>query len=108
MPKLIGLATRLVTLVAIGALPACAPQAPETPMHDPAADRAAVDAVREREMAALNGAHTDSLASVYADDIVMMPPNEPTVTGGAALRTYVEGMFQQATVSLHGRADDHA
>ncbi|HEY5547810.1 MAG TPA: DUF4440 domain-containing protein [Gemmatimonadaceae bacterium] len=77
---------------------ACA-KAAEAPMNDPVADKAAVDAVRNREMSALNSGVADSLVTVYADDILMMPPNEAAVSGGAALRTWIDTTFSQVTMT---------
>jgi hypothetical protein len=55
---------------------ACA-QASQTPTHDPAADKAAVDAVRNAEMAALNSGNIDSIMAVYDTDVDMMAPRSP-------------------------------
>ena len=67
-------------------------------MHDPVADKAAVDVVRNREMAAVNSGIADSLAAVYADDIVMMAPNEPVANGSTAVRTWIDNMLGQVTM----------
>ena len=77
---------------------ACARTA-EAPMNDPAADRAAVDAVRNQEMSAMNSGVADSMLAVYADDIVMMPPNELVVIGSAALRTWIDTTLKQVTMT---------
>jgi ketosteroid isomerase-like protein len=68
-------------------------------MHDPVVDKAAVDAVRNQEMSALNSGVVDSMIVVYSDDIVMMPPNEAAVTGSAALRTWIDTTFKQVTMT---------
>jgi uncharacterized protein (TIGR02246 family) len=79
-------------------LMACAERT-EMPAHDPAADKAAVDAVRNREIAALSAGNTDSLLAVYADDIDMMAPGFPASQGLAAVRTMIDGMLKEVTMS---------
>ena len=76
-------------------------KAPETPPHDPAADKAAVDAVRNREQAALNAGNIDSLVAVYADDIDMMAPGAPTARGTAAVRDLTTTMLAGGTPSVN-------
>lgn len=76
-------------------------QASETPADDPAADRAAVDAVRNHEQAALNAGNIDSLLLVYADDIDMMAPGAPSARGSAAVRELTTGMLKDATPAVN-------
>jgi len=77
---------------------ACA-KAAEAPITDPVADKAAVDAVRNREISALNSGVADSMVTVYAEDILMMAPNEAAVTGSAALRRWIDTTFSQVTMT---------
>ena len=77
---------------------ACAPAGSPA---DTAADVAAINAVREQEMALVAAGSADSLAAVYAADVVVMPPNEPAVNGMEALRTWAQAMFGQ--MSMTGR-----
>lgn len=81
------------------AVVACA-KASETPVHDPAADKAAVDAVRNHEQAALNAGNIDSLLLVYADDIDMMAPGAPAARGVAAVRELSTTMLADGTPSV--------
>lgn len=85
--------------VALGFL-ACAPAA-KTPPQDTTADKAAVDAIRNHELAALNAGNIDSLMVVYADDIDMMAPGYPAARGTAAVREMAMGMLKDATVSAN-------
>jgi ketosteroid isomerase-like protein len=78
---------------------ACAPGEPATPAHDPAADKAAIDAVRNAEMAGLNSGKTDWPATVYASDVHMMPPGEPAVSGVPGVTAWLEGMYKTAGVA---------
>lgn len=82
------------------AVMSCA-KAPETPAHDPAADKAAVDAVRNHEQAALNAGNIDSVLLVYADDVEMMAPGAPAARGVAAVRELSNAMLADATPSVN-------
>src|SRR5207237_7970825 len=66
--------------------------------QDTQADVAAINAVREREIAQVGTANVDSLVAVYTDDVMMMPPGEPAVHGRAAVKTGATGMSAQAMV----------
>jgi ketosteroid isomerase-like protein len=89
----------LWSAVVLASFSACAqPDAGPSP-DSIAADKAAVDAVREREATLLNAGMVDSLGNVYAADVDMMPPNEPAMSGLAEVRPWVEGMLSQVTVN---------
>ena len=47
---------------------------------------------------ALNEGNAEAIAGLFADDAVMMPPNEPVITGRAAILTRHASLFD--TVSL--------
>jgi ketosteroid isomerase-like protein len=81
-----------------GGLVACTTQA-EAPMHDAAADKLAIDALRNREMSAMNSGVTDSIVTVYADDIVLMPNHDAAVTGIAAVRAWYDTSFSHVTLT---------
>jgi uncharacterized protein (TIGR02246 family) len=49
---------------------------------DPAADRQAIAAATAQFQAAENAGSVDQFRSFFADDLVMMGPNKPPVTGG--------------------------
>jgi ketosteroid isomerase-like protein len=63
----------------------CAAPAPET-TTDTAAEVTAIEAVRAQEVAAIQGG--DTAMGYAADDIVLMPPGGPQVTGRAAAQTW--------------------
>lgn len=88
------LSRRLATLALVAL--ACAPA---TSTVDTAADEQAINAVREREIAAFNAGATDSLAAVLAADVVAMPPNEPMLSGVDAMRTWAQNISNQFTVN---------
>jgi ketosteroid isomerase-like protein len=70
--------------VAIGILfPAFLTAACDCPStRDPAADRQAIAAATAQFQVAENAGSVDQFRSYFADDLVMMGPNEPPVTGG--------------------------
>jgi ketosteroid isomerase-like protein len=86
------------SFILLGAVMACTQSEAGPSPESLAADRAAVDALREREVAVLASGNVDSISSVYAEDIDMMPPNEPALSGLAAVRPWVEGMFSQVSI----------
>lgn len=63
---------------------------------DDSADIAAINAVREMEVtSALSG---DMSMSYVADDVVIMPPNEPQVVGIEAARAWSEAFMNTMTI----------
>ena len=83
----------ILILVAV----ACAPA--ETPA-DPAADEAALNALAERETATMTAGEFDAIPEIFAADVVTMPPNEPTIRGVDALRTWASDMHEEFSVSV--------
>jgi ketosteroid isomerase-like protein len=80
-------------------LTACAPKEPPAPVHDAAADKAAIEAVRNAEMTGLNSGKTDWVSSVYASDVHLMVPGEAAIHGTAGATTMLEGMYKTGNVS---------
>ncbi len=77
------------------------------PAVDVEADRAAIEAMRAAEGAAVAAGDVDAMTALHADDIVVMPPNEPMASGADAVRAWGEnfmGMFS-ATVSSYTSDD---
>src|SRR5512145_627937 len=68
---------------------------------DTANEERAINAVRDREISALSSGVADSLVAVLAADAVVMPPNEPTLTGADAIRTWYENTIRE--FSAEGR-----
>lgn len=77
---------------------ACAPPA-AAPVDTTAADTAAIEAVRQLEVSGL--ASGDSSMAYVSDDVLMMPPNEPAISGIAAARAWGAAFMRQfkATVA---------
>jgi uncharacterized protein (TIGR02246 family) len=77
--------SKLVLLVmSVMALGACAPKAPDT-----AADVAALKADPSAWFDAYNAGNADGVASLYAEDAILMAPGAPGVKGRAAIREYI-------------------
>ncbi len=99
---------RLLTALVPGLLAlGCARTAP----GDTANEERAINAVRDREIRALSSGVADSLVAVFATDAVVMPPNEPMLTGADAIRTWyqntvrefsAEGRYTNAQVTVVG------
>jgi ketosteroid isomerase-like protein len=71
---------------------ACVPEQ-ASPLVDTTADVAAINAVREAEVAGLSS--RDPSVGYLAADAVLMPPGEPAITGIGAIRTWAEAFIQQ-------------
>jgi len=67
--------------------------------NQPAALQAGVDSAANRLLSALRSDAPDSLIALMADDVVIMPPNEPVLTGKAAVRTWYEQLVKQMRTS---------
>jgi uncharacterized protein (TIGR02246 family) len=86
----------LVGSVVVAALAACAPKPAAT---DNSAVVAAVRAAQDRELAAVSSGNIDSALSVYAPDVMMMPPGEPAMNGHEALRKWLDAMYKDYSFS---------
>jgi ketosteroid isomerase-like protein len=61
--------------------------------------RAGVDSAASRLLTALRTNSSDSLMVLMADDVVLMPPNEPVLKGKAAVRAWYEQFLTQLRTS---------
>jgi uncharacterized protein (TIGR02246 family) len=78
------------------------------PLSD--ADAAAIRAVHDQFCAAVLGQDFDSVAALYGEDAVLLPPNEPAVHGRAAIRKWTAAVPKVTRIvlqvdDLDGRAD---
>ncbi len=88
---------RVPLIVAAFAVAACAPQGPS--QEEMEADIAAVNAVREQEVAGIAAGEVD--ISYLAQDAVMMPPNEPALNGVTAIDEWLGNFLSQFAASLN-------
>ncbi len=84
-------------------LGACAPGAEEPEQAAEAtagADMEAINALRQEYVAAYNASSVERLIITMTDDVVLMPPNEPGVTGHEAVSSRYAAIFEQFTAEL--------
>jgi ketosteroid isomerase-like protein len=92
--------TRIPLYLAAFAVAACAPPQGEPSQEDMEADVAAVNAVREQEVAAIVSGEMNT--AYLAADAVVMPPNEPSVSGIDAIDVWFRDFLAQfAAVSVN-------
>ena len=61
--------------------------------------QAGVDSAAGRLLTALRADAPDSLLALMADDVIIMPPNEPVLRGKAAVRAWYEQFVKQMRTS---------
>lgn len=66
---------------------------------DRATLQAGVDSAANRLLSALRTNASDSLMVLMADDVVLMPPNEPVLKGKAAVRAWYDQFLAQLRTS---------
>ncbi len=76
---------------------ACAPAAPPPP--DVAAIRSSIEATNKRFSESIVKGDTSFAAGVYADDAILMNPNEPAWRGKAAIVKGYAGMLASVKIS---------
>jgi len=85
-------------LIVVAAL-ACSGQTARPGSPDRVALQAEVDSVANRLLTALRTNASDSLMDLMADDVVLMPPNEPVLKGKAAVRAWYGQFLTQLRTS---------
>jgi ketosteroid isomerase-like protein len=97
---------RRVAAITMLALAACAPR-PETAEQTAARMRAesdsalaAIRAIEARYSRYVAAGMADSAALIYTDDAVVMPPNQPAITGRAAIQAAWAGIMGLGTWHL--------
>jgi uncharacterized protein (TIGR02246 family) len=68
--------------------------------RDPAADRQAIAAATAQFQAAENAGSVDEFRSFFADDLVMMGPNSPPVTGGDTVAAQMRVFHEKFAVQV--------
>lgn len=63
--------------------------------RDVAADTTAINALRDKVTATFNSNDAAALAANYADDAIMMNPNQEAVEGKQAIQAAYEAMFKE-------------
>ena len=65
-----------------------------------AADLAAIARLHDEYVAAHNAADVDRMVALFADDAVLMPADEPTLTGRKAIATHYQQFFDQTASEI--------
>lgn len=99
MRSIIGITLFMTLLLAAGCSPAEKVEAP-APVDTTAADIAAIGKIREAYVAAENAGDAAGIAALYAADATFMPPDQPGVSGSAAVQAHYEAILAQMTPSL--------
>jgi uncharacterized protein (TIGR02246 family) len=85
---------QVLLLATLGALTACAQPAPEA--ADTTADEARLTGDAGVWFNHYNAGHADSVANLYAEDGVLLPPGSPAHTGRAAIQEFITGDIAQS------------
>lgn len=76
-------------------LAGCQTAPPPEPNRDVAADTTAINALRDQVAAAYNSHDAVAMAATYAEDAIMMNPNQAAVEGQQAIRAAYEATFKE-------------
>jgi uncharacterized protein (TIGR02246 family) len=91
----------LLAAIALYAITSCRPRGAQLPSQLSEADVQAIQAVSDRFQQHLVARNADSLASLYTEDAVVMPPNHPPVTGRNSIRQWQAGFPPVAGFTLN-------
>jgi ketosteroid isomerase-like protein len=75
-------------------------QTREAPAADPAAARSAVDSLNQAFQGAVAGRDSNLLATFYADDARLLPPNAPMLQGRDAIRGFWAQFISDTSFSV--------
>ncbi len=96
------LSTVVLLFVAIAVI-ACEPAAEQPEPQEKAtaeADLEALNKLREEFVSVHNANDASTLATLYTDEAVLMPPNEQAATGKQAIESWFQTSFDQFTAEL--------
>ena len=63
------------------------------------ADVDAINKVRDNEVASLAEGHTEGIMTVFTNDALFTPPNEPQLKGNDAIKKWVDRILTQSTAT---------
>jgi len=95
---------QLPTVVSVLVIAACGTAS----MTDPAADREAIADVTAQTQAAENAGSAGQMRVHFADDLVMMGPNMPAVTGADSVAAAMQVFFDAFTVQVEYKSQEIA
>ena len=88
------------TLASMFTFAGCQTAPPPQPKTDVAADITAVNALRDQFASALSSGDAAAVAAAYADDAVMMNPNQSTIEGKQTIQAWYEAMFKESAAKI--------
>jgi uncharacterized protein (TIGR02246 family) len=98
MQRIAGYFAVLTLFINVG----CQPMEQATTQPDDPADIEAIHAVRDAYLAAESAGDAAAVAALYADNGVMMPFNQPAVSGRAAIEAHLQQEYSMMTMELTG------
>ena len=97
---------RVLTLLSLSvAFIMCAPAAEEEEATTEV-DVEVINNLRELNVAAVNAEGMDRIVASYTDDAVLMPPNEPAISGSEAVESWFRANFEELTAELSLSSDE--
>jgi len=97
---------RMILPLMLFVFAACQPAAVEQQAATTGPDVEAITTVFEQAIAAANAGDVEGVLAVYASDAVSLPPNEPLVSGEAAIRAKFQPTFAENTVRIATSQDE--
>ena len=89
-----------VALASILTFAGCQTAPPTAPKTDVAADTAAIKALFDQAVAAWHSNDMTALAATYADDAIMMDPNQAAIEGKQAIQAAYEARSKENAVKV--------
>lgn len=95
-------------VVIAASIAACRPEPPPPEQEPPSAesDRRAIEALREKELAAMNSGDVQGFIDIVTDDAVFDSPNRPAAIGKDAIRSLCEVIFERFDYQATYPADE--
>ena len=100
---------RAIAWVVIAAsVAACRPEPPPPSQEalSTESDRRAIEALREKELAAMNAGDVQGFIDIVTDDVVFDSPNRPAAIGKDAIRSLCEVIFERYDYDATYPADE--
>ena len=95
-----------LTLLSLLLIAGCTPTEPVEEASTTEADVEAINNVVDQHVSAINSGDAAAEASLYTNDAIKMPTNQPVVTGNEAIRSWTQNMIDQFTLKLAVSSDE--
>ncbi len=89
-----------LTLLSLLLIAGCTPTEPVEEASTTEADVEAINNVVDQHVSAINSGDAAAEASLYTNDAIKMPPNQPAVTGNEAIRSWIQNVMDQFTLKI--------